>query len=89
MVPAPAEAALRPSVAQALAKLTADDAGWTDEPEVHTAAEAALTDGTTAGAGGIRQRRLVKARTLANQRKDQARKQVQDWGKSGGPKVKE
>ncbi|MEV4706209.1 hypothetical protein [Actinoplanes sp. NPDC049316] len=66
-----------------------DIAAYDTEPEVRAAAGAALDAGTRSAVKAFVDAGWAKARTLAGQRKSKARKQVQDWAKSGGPKVKE
>jgi hypothetical protein len=66
-----------------------DISRYDTEPEVRTAAQAALAVGTMAAVKAFVDTGWAAARAKATQRKSKNRKQVQDWAKTGGAKVKE
>lgn len=66
-----------------------DIAGYDTEPEVRTAAQAALDVGTMAAVKAFVDTGWAAARAQANSRKSKNLKTVQGWAKTGGPKVKE
>lgn len=66
-----------------------DIARYDTEPEVRTAAQAALDLGTKAAVKAFVDTGWAAARAKATQRKSKNRKQVQDWARTGGAKVKE